>query len=49
MLLFELSENLYIYFLFLLQMQSVERLQNVSVVASVTWYSLTFASLSKKD
>jgi len=44
--LFELSEELYICFLFLLQ--SVEILQNCTVVVSVP-YSITFASWSRKN
>jgi len=48
MQLFELSEKLCICFYFLFLLQSVEILQNITVVASVP-YSITFASRSKKN
>jgi len=45
MRLFDLSENLYICFLFILQ--SVEILQN-GTLAAIVPYSITFASRSEK-
>jgi len=48
MRLLELSEKLYIFFKFSFLVQSVEILQNGTVVASVLC-SITFASFSKKN
>ena len=46
--LFQLSKKLYICFYFLFLVQSVEILQNDTVVATVS-HSITFASCSKKS